>query len=250
MKHILNFIPQKVRHLRDWADFVLKSVFDQFVEDTETALDSKLDQEDGDARYGRLGAANTWSATQTFNSAPIISGNTTTDIAGVLQSKISIGTRAGLLGRIQLGNSIDGLEINPAFGGVLAHFGQNNTSYLRHKTGVGTTSPGSMFHVVNGTASQPVQTLQGAGSQSAPLQKFQLVSSTATVRDAAAIDVIWMDNTDATRTSAVSIHTVTNGGALTEVLRLDAGGITLKDRTSGDSYRLYVDGGAIAIEAI
>lgn len=101
MKHILNFIPQKVRHLRDWADFALKSVFDQFVEDTEVALGDKLDKT----------------------------------------------------------TSLD-------------------------------TNPG-------------------------------------TPRDASLINTIWTDATDASRTSAVSVSTVTNAGALTESLRISSGGLDL-----------------------
>lgn len=104
---ILDFIPRKIRHLRDWADFVLKSTFDQFVSDTEIALGDKLDK----------------------------------------------------------------------------------------------TTP--------------------------------LTTNTGTLRDASQISTVWTNSADATRTSAVSVSTVTNAGALTESLKISSGGI---DLTSGSGF--------------
>lgn len=52
---------------------------------------------------------------------------------------------------------------------------------------------------------------------------LQLKSSTTSSQDAAAIDAIWSTATHATRTSYISLKTVTSAGALAEVARFDKG---------------------------
>lgn len=88
--------------------------------------------------------------------------------------------------------------------------------------GVNQTSPGAQLHVVNIDAAQPVGIDQAASGQTAPLRKFQLITTPGgvpTVRDAAALDVLWTDSTDATRTSVVAISTVTGAGPMAEAVR-------------------------------
>lgn len=43
MNYILDFIPKSIRHLRDWSDFVLLEVYNQFVQDTNEALEELED---------------------------------------------------------------------------------------------------------------------------------------------------------------------------------------------------------------
>lgn len=52
---------------------------------------------------------------------------------------------------------------------------------------------------------------------------WDLRSSTTSGREAAAMDVLWTDATDASRTSAIAFSVVNNAGALSEILRLQAG---------------------------
>lgn len=62
---------------------------------------------------------------------------------------------------------------------------------------------------------------------------FKLESTTTENRDAARIGALWTTATDASRTSAVVIQTVNNAGALAEVARFNASGLTLPNMTAG-----------------
>lgn len=217
--------PSAVRQLRDWTDFVLKSTYLAFVDTVENALEGKLDQTAGDARYGRLGAGNSWSGTQSFAA---IGGNQT-----FLEPTA---------GGVQLRHSVSGVHMEVMGGNVTkfpqaAEFGGGNFSGTR----AGMSSTSSWLNAL---------TLQGVPDQTAALLRFQQYSSTGTVRDASAIDTVWTDSTDATRTSAVDISTVDGGGALTRRLRIDADGLILKDRTTAADYRIYVDNGVLSVEAV
>jgi hypothetical protein len=63
--------------------------------------------------------------------------------------------------------------------------------------------------------------------------RFQVETPANVLRDAAAIDAVWVDATDATRTADLVFNTVSNAGALTETLRLQAnGGLVQKPPSS------------------
>jgi hypothetical protein len=57
-----------------------------------------------------------------------------------------------------------------------------------------------------------------------PRLRFQAESASGTTRDAAAIDAVWTDATDATRTADIVFNTVSSAGALTERMRLSSQG--------------------------
>jgi hypothetical protein len=73
-----------------------------------------------------------------------------------------------------------------------------------------------------------------------PRLRFQAESASGTTRDAAAIDAVWTDATDATRTADIVFNTVSSAGALTERMRLSSqgnltasGDIEVTDSASG-----------------
>ncbi len=87
---------------------------------------------------------------------------------------------------------------------------------------------------------------QGAASQTAPLIRLQQLTSTGVVRDAASIDAVWTDTTDATRTSQGQLGSVYQAGALTARIAWDAGagadttGVLLWDFNSSTRKRVEV----------
>jgi hypothetical protein len=74
--------------------------------------------------------------------------------------------------------------------------------------------------------------------------RFDLKSSTTQDRNAARIGALWTTATDASRTSAVVIQTVTSAGALTEVARFTNGQLGLG--TTTPTYQFHVHGGDTA----
>lgn len=122
------------------------------------------------------------------------------------------------------------------------------------RVGIGIATPGTKFEVFLGdattnTSSEVMRISHSGGAISSGFGsqlKFFLESSTeSTMRTASQIETLWTDATDATRTSAIKLSTVTSGGALTEFAHF--GGTTVKlfdqitvgDTTDGNSFYVY-----------
>lgn len=141
----------------------------------------------------------------------------------------------------------NGIIATPIYGGTAANdditiggtsHATKTTSYVLLQpsggnVGIGTLTPDSLLHTSVSTANtntvQQLLTLSAnsTGTAAAGFGSrilWELESSTTDDRTAAALDVVWMDATHATRTSLMTFSTVNSAGSLTERMRITGAG--------------------------
>lgn len=207
----------------------------------------------GDARYGQLAAANTWTEPQTLSGEVSIGDGlhipynpTQTDSVLIFEdSNGDVGGRMGVIG----GNSLD-LRLLNAVASFQIRMPDASTAMRvlsSGNVGFGTQGPSGRVHVVPAAGGARPLVVSGTTSQTSQLIHLRQQSSTGTDREAASIDARWLDSTDATRTGAAYISTVRNAGALADVARFDQGlntagytGLMLWDVDTGALRRVRV----------
>jgi hypothetical protein len=175
--------------------------------ETDALLAGYLTQAAADARYGQLGAANTWALAQTFTGQALgHSNNTASSPAFSFSGDTNTGIYNSTTDTIAFATSgSPRMSITTASISMLLVPTASITDAITNTTSL----VGDWRHASSGTPAN------GFGSQ----HLYRLQSSTTANQSAAAENVYWVDATHASRSAAWEVQGVYNAGAIAAWLR-------------------------------